>query len=107
MKVSAGQRFRAAYERDFEPDDAGEQAVLEQVIQLLDRVEQMNARIDADGRVVVGGNGQSAPHPLLAQVRVAAETVGRLIARLGLHDETPARLRARAAARSRWDRQSG
>lgn len=101
-KKTAGERFRAAYEADFEPEHVGEVAVLDRICSLLDRVEALETEIDRSGPIMADGKA----NPLLAEVRHYSETLGRLVSRLALDEETIQTKRARHAAHKRWDRRS-
>jgi hypothetical protein len=75
----------------------------------MDRLDAIVARLETDGLAVQGSVGQPRPHPLLAEHRQTALALGRLLDLLGLTepvDERPesrTSVRARRAARARWD----
>lgn len=50
---------------DFEIDDAGGLAILEQLCEALDRLRECQKEIRAQGVTVKGYKGQTRPHPLL------------------------------------------
>lgn len=107
-EITAGARFRGAYEEQYEPDGLGDQALIDRVCALLDRIEHHEARIEADGSLVTGSTGQQVAHPLLAVVRADETLLAKLLKELRLSlDPKPENIhstRARAAAEARWAR---
>lgn len=87
-----------------------ETEVLAESCRLLDEIDRLQAAV-ADGGVVVPGSvGQPRVHPAVSELRSHRLALGRLLAQLDLPDAdgatlpSPASLRARRAAQSRWDR---
>ncbi len=99
---SAGDRFRASLAADFEPPDAVQSVVLDQMVRILDEVEIMEGILDKDGLTTTGGNGQVTAHPLVAASRQHAIALARLASQLGMNEETQGTRQARRAARARW-----
>jgi phage terminase small subunit len=104
-EVTAGAKLRAAYDADFEPSTPADAVILDRACALLDAIEQMEARVQADDFVVIGGNGQPTSHPLIASIRAHTAEVARLVRQLGMEPESATTTRARRAANARWHRE--
>ena len=84
--------------------------LLRQTCKLLDSIADYDARIEEDGLIVAGAEGQPRPHPLVPQRRADQRLLASLVSQLGLPDEAgavvPSALstRGRKAAQSRWAR---
>jgi P27 family predicted phage terminase small subunit len=100
--TTAGQTFRSAYDEAYEAETPADTVILDRVCALLDQLERMEAQIGDEGLTVPGSKGQPTAHPLLAVVRGHSTEVARLVRALGLEEESPTTMRARAAADSRW-----
>jgi hypothetical protein len=101
---TAGEAFRARYAEQYEPDNVGEDVLVNRIAALLDQIQRMEVQLEADGFTVLGGNQQVASHPLLATVRAHSSEVARLLGRLDLKPEAIASTRARVAADARWQK---
>jgi hypothetical protein len=84
--------------------DRTELELLVEVCRLLDRSDELEMRIAADGIMVDG-----KPHPLMPEQRQVSLAIGRLVAQLGVPADdggplsSPRSARARRAAQTRWD----
>ena len=90
--------------------------VLTLACRTLDRISALEAELKDAPSVVLGSNGQPRPHPLAAELRGEVILAAKLLAQLGLPDETAegsewdglsASARARKASRARWDNRGG
>ena len=100
--MTAGEAFRQRYSEVFEPEHVGDELVLDRIVATLDRIEAMEARIEAEGFTTVGGNRQLVVHPLVSAIRSDTEAVAKLVRQLQLEPEGIATMRARKAANVRW-----
>ena len=82
----------------------------------LDRIQTLEDTLKDEPATVEGSNGQPRPHPLAAELRGEVILAAKLLAQLGLPDETAegsewdglsASARARKASRARWDNRGG
>ena len=82
----------------------------------LDRIQTLEETLKDEPATVQGSNGQPRPHPLAAELRGEVILAAKLLAQLGLPDETAegsewdglsASARARKASRARWDNRGG
>lgn len=86
-----------------------EMEVLTAACRLLDEIHHLEAAMEDKQLIVAGSAGQPRVHPALAELRAHRLALGRLLAQLDLPDEdsrslpSPASLRGRKAARTRWD----
>ena len=86
--------------------------ILERACRTMDRIDEMDRRLKAEGLTSVGSMGQDVAHPLLGEVRQHEATFARLMKQLDLPDEPgemgpQAQQRAaaaRSAAQARWQR---
>lgn len=82
--------------------------LLTEVCRALDECEALQVAVAAEGVSVAGSKGQPRPHPALAELRQARLATARLLAHLALPDDdgasvpSPASMRGRKAAQSRW-----
>jgi hypothetical protein len=90
--------------------------LLDQAAATLDAGAELEARVEADGRMVAGSAGQSVRHPAIAEARQQRLAFGRIMGQLNLTDPdderaegvwTPEQVRARRAAQARWRRRKG
>lgn len=91
--------------------DDHEREVLLEFCRVLDRIDALSARVDADGVMIAGSQGQSVLHPAVAEVRQQQQAAGRLLTQLNLPDEAgdvalsrQISSQAQAAANARWAR---
>jgi hypothetical protein len=88
----------------------GEQVLLHEVCRSLDELELLEAVVSADGPMTEGSTGQRRVHPAVGELRGHRLAVARMLAQLDLPDgdtqtiPSPATLRGRRAAESRWGR---
>jgi hypothetical protein len=80
---SRGARLKATIAADYEIDDSAHIELLEQVCAAVDRLDDVTARISADGVMVRGQRGLR-PHPLLQIEAKLRGFVCRSLAKLGL-----------------------
>jgi hypothetical protein len=65
--------------------DAGESVLLHELCRTLDRIDDIEAQLAADGLTVAGSRGQiPRAHPLLAALTAAQATASDLVAELAL-----------------------
>jgi phage terminase small subunit len=65
--------------------DAGESVLLHELCRTLDRIDDIEAQLAADGLTVTGSRGQiPRAHPLLAALTAAQTTASRLVGELAL-----------------------
>jgi hypothetical protein len=79
-RASAGGRFRERFLSETDLDGAEDEAILDQVCDLLDRVELMERRVEEDGLMIMGSTGNMRPHGLLAEIRQAQLATAKLLA---------------------------
>ena len=85
-----------------------ERELLVEACRALDTCEALQAVVGAEGITTAGSKGQPRAHPALAELRQARLALARLLAHLALPDDSgsavasPASIRARRAAQSRW-----
>lgn len=96
---------------DLPPDwdlDARELHLLGRACRCADELALLEAAVDADGATTTGSRGQVVAHPALAESRQLRLAQLRLLSAIEMVDPqaekaaTPAQLRARRAAQSRW-----
>jgi P27 family predicted phage terminase small subunit len=98
----------AALDADWQLDHR-ELHLLERAAKIEDRLAELDAAIDADGPMALGSKGQPVAHPGLQESRQLALAQHRLLCDLELVDPDKRRdpivsVRARRAARARWDK---
>lgn len=102
-----GRRFWDAMVEAYEFAPA-EVELLAEVARSVDSLEALDRIIRAEGPVVVTEQG-SKVHPAQTEARQLRLALGRLLAQLGLPEEeavaSPATIRARNAATTRWTRE--
>lgn len=82
--------------------------ILTEACRSLDECEALRSAVADEGVSVTGSKGQPRPHPALAELRQARLATARLLAHLALPDDdagavpSPATLRGRKGAESRW-----
>lgn len=95
-----------------------ELVLVHELCRSVDQIDACLTLIDRDGLVVAGSKGQVVDHPLLSEVRANRALAARIASQLDLPEVVPDALpgtgsdrvtsltsiRARRAARSRWDR---
>ena len=102
-----GRRFWKAVTAGYELN-VDELELLTELCRCLDDVEALAAAVDRDGLTVPGSSGQTRVHPAVGELRATRALLGKLLAQLGLPGpdgetlDSPARARARTAARKRW-----
>ena len=91
--------------------DAHEREVLLEFCRVLDRIDSLSGRVDSDGVMISGSQGQLVLHPAVAEIRQQQQAAGRLLLQLDLPDaEGDVALsrqissQAQAAANARWQR---
>ena len=87
---SRGEAFRDHVLDAFELDGP-ETELLEEVCRLLDRADELQAAIDADGVVVTSARGDRRVHPAVSKRRQVSLAIGRLLGQLDCRTR-PARL---------------
>jgi len=102
--LTTSKQFRARLARVFDLDDVDPiwDEVLAQVCGILDRLDQIQARLKKDGLTSTGSKGQVTIHPLLAEERQQRLAAARLMERLGLSDDETQSDRQRHNANRRW-----
>jgi hypothetical protein len=101
---SAKETF-AAIEAEHADLDAVSRATLSEACTLLAAADAMQARIDADGVIVVGSQGQPAAHPLISEVRMARVQALSALKALGIaRGQSRSSQAGSALASKRWDR---
>lgn len=80
--------------------------LLVEAARTLSTVEGLEKQVRVEGSIIEGPRGGVKAHPALVELRHQRATLGRLLAQLDLPDEdavdSPATVRARKAANSRW-----
>ena len=103
-----GKRFWRRQVKEFRFSDT-ELELLTEACRTLDLCEALQATIQAEGPLSEGHGGQPVSNPAAREVRQQRLTLGRLLAQLNLPTEdaipSPTSIRARKAAKSRWDAQ--
>jgi len=85
-----------------------ESVLLVEVCRLLDTCDALQEALNRDGVLATGSAGQLRVSPVVGELRACRLAVARMLAQIGLPDQTgatvasPATLRARRAARARW-----
>lgn len=86
-----------------------EHELLVEIARQLDLVEDLQARLVADGVMSIGSQGQPVAHPAIPQINTGRQLLGRLLAQLSLPNEddeptvlSPAQATAKKAAETRW-----
>lgn len=117
VRGGRGRRLWLAVIREFDLDDR-EMVILAEAAATLDRIDGLNALVEADGPMVPGSAGQPVLHPALGEQRQQRVVLARLLGQLDL----PAAVAepaegdgvvsitsklARRAARARWRRRYG
>jgi len=103
-----GKRFWRRQVKDFQ-FGAAELELLTEICRTLDICETLDGIVRAEGATALGHKGQPTSHPAARELRQQRLALGRLIAQLDLPEEedipSPASIRGRKAAKSRWDAQ--
>ena len=83
---------------------ADELVILGQAARMLDELDLMGAALAAQGPVVAGSTGQPRPNALLGECRQHRIALARLLAQIGVDDDTvlDRHEHATRAARARW-----
>ena len=83
--------------------DASSQATLYETTALLASADAMDARIEADGLVILGSRGQPAAHPLIGEARMARVQALAALRSLGLaKGQSSASVAGSALVSKRW-----
>jgi hypothetical protein len=78
--------------------------LLEEALATIDEIERLRAELAAaPSTVVLSERGQAREHPALGALRAHRTSLSRLLETLFPKDETPTTVRARQAARTRWE----
>ena len=91
--------------------DAREIELLARACRCADEIHELDAAVDRDGVLANGSRGQPVPHPALAESRQLRLLQSKLLGAIELAEPrgsdqpaTPASVRARRAAETRWAR---
>lgn len=107
-------RGRSFWDRtveDNEPSDT-ELELLAEVCRSLDLADALRAVVADQGVTALGSTGQIVVHPAVTELRQLRLSIGRLVAQLAIPDDedetvdSPATVRARGAAKARWERKA-
>ena len=105
-----GRQIWKSLSEKYEFDDH-EREVLLEFCRVLDRIDSLSGRVDSDGVMIAGSQGQQVLHPAVAEIRQQQQAAGRLLTQLNLPDaEGDVALsrqissQAQAAANARWQR---
>lgn len=94
----------AASEYEIENGPPEARLLLEQALATLDEIERLREELaEAPSTVVLSERGNAREHPALAALRAHRASLAKLLAQLFPADETPTTIRARQAARARWE----
>jgi hypothetical protein len=105
--MTAGQAFHDAFRQDVELAGPEQEALLEQACAMLDEIESMTARIEANGEMLDGSRGQKVAHPLITEVRRHRAAFAALVKQLCPEEAPRAGQGTRAGrdlAQARWRR---
>lgn len=112
--LTRGQTFVAAVTSDYEPG-LDEAELLTEAQRVLDLLDALHGAVAAEGLTTTGSAGQVVLHPAVAEARQARIVLVRILGALGLDVAdaeavapipTPAQLRGRKAARTRWGKEA-
>ena len=99
--ASAKRTFREVTEAH--PDlDKSTLSTLYGACDLMSEADEMQKRVDTDGLMVTGSQGQPVAHPLIAEVRQYRRAALDTIRQLGLAGRSSASSAASALANKRW-----
>lgn len=106
--TARGEAFYSLVVDNYDSMTESEAEVLDAVCRLLSEIELLEGVLELDGVMVAGSTGQPRVHPAIEALRSHRIAVGRLLAQLGLPDEsgdtlaTPQRAQRSNASRKRW-----